>query len=164
MIENERRIILSAPALKGSVGLFISPQGECFVVEQSHIQTVISNPAKFDITAQEIEAAYAKHCEPVGVEGLAREEILRGLVAKGWIRLRRYVKPREQWSVTVDELNDRTRTLLKEWAKTILAGTLGYREDDLYKPLVITALSSGDVQSHTVETLARGCFLSSHQL
>jgi hypothetical protein len=150
-------IILSVPALKGSIGLFISLQGECFVVEKSHIQTVISNPGKFGITAQEIEAAYAKHCEPVGVEGLARDEILRGLIAKGWIRLRRYIKPREQWSATVAQLDERTRALLREWAAAILTGTLGCRENDPLKPVVITALSGG-IRCHAVETLARGNF------
>jgi hypothetical protein len=155
---------LKGHVIKGTLGLFLSADGHCFPVEQSHIHTVILNPSRFGLTLRQIEAAYTQHNEPVGIEGAAREEILRGLVMKGWIRLRRYVRPIEQWSVTVNELDDRTRTLMQEWAKAILAGTLGYREDDPYKPLVITTLSSRDVQSHTVEALARGCFLSSNQL
>ena len=76
MTHSEQPKIRSIPALKGSIGLFISPQGEIVEVEQSHINTVILYPARFGITIQEIESVYAKHKEPVGVEGSAREEIL----------------------------------------------------------------------------------------
>ncbi|MGO9566716.1 MAG: hypothetical protein ACLP5H_04145 [Desulfomonilaceae bacterium] len=155
---------LKGHVTKGTLGLFISPDGHCFPVEQSHIYTLISDPSRFGLNIRQIKAAYTKHNEPVGIEGAAREEILRGLVMKGWIRLRRYVTPREQWSITVGRLDDRTRTSLKEWAGAILAGTLGYREDDPYKPVEITSLSSRTVQSQTVEALARGCFRSSNQL
>ena len=75
----QRKARISIPILKGSIGLFISPQGEIVEVEQSHINTVILYPARFGITTQEIESVYAKHKEPVGVEGSAREEILCNL-------------------------------------------------------------------------------------
>lgn len=145
-----------APVIKGTLGLFVSPAGELFPVDQSHINTVILNPARFGITTQEIQAAYARHREPLGLEGKARAEILQGIVEKGWIRLRRYVKPREQWSVTVSELNDRTRSLLREWAGAMLTGEYGYREDDPHKPVVITTLVSSQVRSYTVAAVARG--------
>jgi len=155
---------LKVPVTKGSIGLFISPEGELVEVRQSHINTVILHPARFGKTTQEIQSIYAQHKERVGIEGVAREEILREIISRGWIRLRRYVHPQEKWSATVNKLDPRSRVLLQEWAEEMLNGTLGFREDDPYKPVVITALTSGDVQSHTVEALARGCFLSSNQL
>ena len=155
---------LKAPVIKGTLGLFISPAGDCFPVEQSHIGTIIRDPARFGVTTQKIEAAYAKYNEPMGVEGRARGEILHDLIMRGWIRLRRYVRPQEKWSVTVNELDDETGVKLKDWAEKTLSGALGFREDDPFKPVEITALSSGDVQSPTVEAIARGCFLNSRQL
>ena len=154
MTHSERPKIRSVPALKGSIGLFISPQGEVVEVEQSHINTVILYPARFGITTQEIESVYAKHKEPVGVEGSAREEILCNLVMQGWIRLRRYIKPQEQWSITVNELNDRTRLFLHDWAGKMLAGEMGFREDDPHKPVVITELASGTIHCNSISEVA----------
>jgi hypothetical protein len=144
----------SIPALKGSIGLFISPQGEVVQVAQSHINTVILYPARFGITTQEIESVYAKHKEPVGVEGSAREEILCSIVMQGWIRLRRYIKPQEQWSVTVNQLNDGVRLFLHDWAGKMLGGEMGFREDDLHKPVVITELAIGTIHCTSISEVA----------
>jgi hypothetical protein len=133
---------MSIQALKGSVGLFISPVGEIVQVRQSHINTVILDPARFGTTTEEIESMYIEHKEPVGIEGAAREEILCELVMRGWIRLRRYIKPREQWSVTVNDLDNRTRLSLYLWAGKMLAGELGFREADPHKTVVISELAS----------------------
>lgn len=163
MTHSEQPKIRSIPALKGSIGLFISPQGEVVEVEQFHVNTVILDPARFGITTQEIESVYAKHKEPVGVEGSAREEILCNLVTQGWIRLRRYIKPQEQWSVTVNELNDRTRFFLHDWAGKILAGENGFREDDPHKPVFITAIASGTIHCSSISEVASPKFvLRSH--
>lgn len=154
MTYSERPKIPSIPALKGSIGLFISPQGEVVKVEQSHINTVILYPARFGITTQEIESVYAKHKEPVGVEGSAREEILCNLVRQGWLRLRRCIKPQEQWSINVNELNEMTRLFLHDWAGKILAGEMGFREDDSHKLVVITELASGTIHYSSISEVA----------
>jgi len=144
----------SIPILKSSIGLFISPQGEIVEVAQSHINTVILNPEKFGLTIQQIELAYAEYKEPVGIEGLAPEEILCNLVVQSWIRLRRYIKPQEQWSVTVNQLNDRVRLSLHDWAGKMLAGEMGFREDDPHKPVVITELASGTIHCSRISEVA----------
>lgn len=136
---------MSIQALKGSVGLFISPVGEIVQVHQSHINTVILDPPMFGITTQRIESIYAKYNESLGIEGSAREEILCELIMRGWIRLRRYIKPREQWSVTVNDLDNRTRLRLHHWAGKMLAGGLGFTEDDPHKPVVISELGSRSI-------------------
>jgi hypothetical protein len=154
MADTERLKNRMIPAIKGTLGLFISPQAEVFQVDQSHINTVILNPEKFGITTQEIESAYAKHKEPIGVEGSAREEILCNLVMQGWIRLRRYIKPQEQWSITVNELNERTRAFLHDWATKMLSGEMGFREDDLHKPVVITSIATGMTECSQISEIA----------
>ncbi|MGO9116852.1 MAG: hypothetical protein ACLQPD_04480 [Desulfomonilaceae bacterium] len=94
------------PIIKGTLGLFVSPQGETLFLEQSHINTVILNPRRFGLTSQEIESEYSQYSEPLGVEGTAREKILRAIIVRGWIRLRRYVRPQEKWSATVHKLDE----------------------------------------------------------
>jgi hypothetical protein len=154
MIHSERPKIRMIPAIKGTLGLFICPDGKLVQVRQSHIDTVILQPAQFETTTQEIESIFAKHNELMGIEGSARQEILCGLVMKGWIRLRRYIKPREQWSVTVKELDDRTRLFLHNRARNMLTGELGFREDDLHKSVVITELASGTIHWSSISKVA----------
>ena len=67
---------------------WISPQGTIFPVTRSHINEVITNPERFGLTRGGIEAVYRKHKEPLGWEGKAREEIIKGLIVEGWIRIR----------------------------------------------------------------------------
>ncbi|MGD0229110.1 MAG: hypothetical protein ABSC19_01975 [Syntrophorhabdales bacterium] len=69
---------------------WISPEGDMFPVPQSHISEVISNPERFKLTRGYLEVVYKKHKEPLGWEGKAREEVIKGLIAKGWIRTRDY--------------------------------------------------------------------------
>ncbi len=163
MTHSEQPKVRIVQALKGSIGLLISPHGEVFEVEQSHINTVILYPARFGITREEIESVYAKHKEPVGVEGAAREEILCNLVMQGWIRLRRYIKPQEQWSVTVNELNEGNSLFLHDWAGKMLAGEMGFREDDPHKPVVITELAVGTIHCSSIsEVVSLKCTNTRH--
>ena len=76
-------------------GFFISPSGAFIPVKGSHIATVVSFPSAFGLTREKIDAAYATHGETSYIEGRAREEVLRGALKKGWIRLRRH---RDRWS------------------------------------------------------------------
>jgi len=80
------------------LGFFISPVGKLIPVggNGTHIGTVIAHPSKFGLKKADIEKAYKKHKERLGIEGDAREEILKRLTKKGWIRLRRYP---QYWSI-----------------------------------------------------------------
>ena len=69
---------------------WISPEGEILPVGTSHVREVIGNPGRFGITREQIEEAYKKYREPLGLEGRAREEIIRTIINKGWIRIRDY--------------------------------------------------------------------------
>ena len=51
---------------------FISPGGEIVPVPINHISKVITSPELFNLTKEEIEAAYKKFNEPLGLEGKAR--------------------------------------------------------------------------------------------
>jgi hypothetical protein len=118
--------------------MFISPVGENSFVQSSHINTVINNPGLFGLTLKEIQKKYDDYSEPLGIEGKAREELLKQIIRTGWIRLRRYTN--RQWSVTVDKYSGSNKHHVRAWATEIMSGQLGQTEADAYMPVVITQL------------------------
>ena len=59
-------------------------------VRRNHINVVITNPERFGMTREQIGEVYQRYGEPLGLEGRAREEIVRALISIGWIRIRDY--------------------------------------------------------------------------
>ncbi len=114
---------------------FISRAGEIIRVPDNHTGVVIRDPEQFGLTLSEIEAAYMKRGERMGVEGAARREILLKVIKNGWIRVRRY---RNYWSITADALTDDAQELLQDWANKMLRGRHGFRETDRYMPVKIS--------------------------
>lgn len=139
--------------LRGSIGMYISPDGEIIINKGSHIQAVISDPIKFGLTLDEIHVEYRKHGEPIGLEGKARGVLLDKVIRNGWIRLRRYAN--RQWSITVCQLDYQTVNRLKLWSIAVLEGLQGIREADPFMPAVITNLLARQETISTVEGLGR---------
>jgi len=67
---------------------FISPDSKLIPVGRRHINMIISEPEKFGLTREEVEGAYEKYGERLGMENQAREELMLMLMDKGWIRMR----------------------------------------------------------------------------
>jgi len=90
---------------------WIAPDGERLDVRTSHIAAVIGHSDRFGVTEAWLRAVYTEHGEGerFGCEGHARAAIIRHLVTNGWIRTRRYIRPVTYWSITVYEMNARTR-------------------------------------------------------
>ncbi len=82
---------------------WITPEGEVVEVERKHINKIIGNPELFGLTFEKIKKVYDKYNEPLGLEGKAREEIMRKLILQDWIRIR--WKPKE-WAYTVQMVKD----------------------------------------------------------
>lgn len=98
-----------------SVAYWVNPYGQILELPvQNHISAIISQPEKFGLTKGYVEQLYKSFGEPVGVEGKAREQIIRDLVAKGFIRIRLYP---QFWSVTVNRLDSKTKKALSNWAE-----------------------------------------------
>lgn len=126
--------------VKGSIAFFISPLGKVLYVGQNHINAIISNPDKFDLTLDEIKKIYEKYDEKLGVEGKAREEILKQIVMDGWIRIRRY--PNKFWSINTYMLRKRQKNFLYKFAKMILnEGIDGIKESDKFMPVKIDVMN-----------------------
>jgi hypothetical protein len=139
--------------IKRSVAFFLSQTGDLIHVPQNHISTVIADPERFELTREEIDAVYEEYGERVGVEGMARREILLRIIADGWIRIRRY--PNRRWSVTANNLTPPVQKLLQDWAGKMLSGINGFREQDRYMPVRISTVqgeflySIGDLAEET---------------
>lgn len=97
---------------------WLSPAGEIFDVNKTHIAFVISRPELFGLTREEIALAYAERGEKIGFEGKARKEIMKAALAKGWIRLRRYRNA--GWRCELWEITPHASRALAAWAKSIL--------------------------------------------
>lgn len=54
----------------------------------THVGYVVENPQDFGFSREEISRTYINHDEPLGTEGKARDEILRRILLRGWIRIR----------------------------------------------------------------------------
>lgn len=138
---------------------FISPFGEIIRTPTTHIATVISNPEKFGFNRDIIDFIYKQYNERLGQEGKAREQILMSLFDNGWIRIRRYGDA--FWSINVNSLTSRIRSFLNKWAKAMLSGKFGFKEEDKTmkvkidqrgtKPLISDISSIANSKSFVVE-------------
>jgi len=63
-----------------------------------HVKLIVEHPELFNLTAEKINEAYARHKEPLGSEGAARDELIRLAASLGWIRVRHYTGPWDNWS------------------------------------------------------------------
>ena len=128
---------------------FLSPQGKLIRVGTSHIAEVIRHPEEFGLSREEIQAAYQKYGEKLGMEGRAREEILSRIIAKGWIRIREY--PDSHWSFTLRQLTSPEKGHLRDFAQQLLSrkgafADSGERPPDPHLPVTVST-PSGDLLS-----------------
>jgi hypothetical protein len=100
---------------------WLFPDGTVRTVGTSHVAELIQDPAAFGWTRAEIEAAYARHGEPLGWEGFAREELIRATVRRGFVRVREYIG-REgcRWSLTVGVMDAPTVALISAWRSLLV--------------------------------------------
>ena len=142
-----------------STAFWISPKSEIVRVNTSHINAVICYPNKFGYKLINIKKLYKKHHEKLGVEGNAREEIIRDLVCKGWIRIRRYSK---YWSITTGPFTKKQKTVIADWASKILKqGIHGTKEIDKYMAVRIVCLKQKKTfENHTIKDIAKGVLIS----
>lgn len=89
------------------------------VTDTTHIDFILRHPEDFNITSDdEVEKTFKKYNEKIGVEGKAREEIIKRVATSGWIRVRHYVKGQDYWSIQFDKFNLRKSAIKNfiEWA------------------------------------------------
>ncbi len=100
---------------------WISPRGRIIPVTgqvATHIRAVIKNPAQFGLSRETVQKAYRRHQEPLGLEGKARQEIMAGLLRKGWVRLR-FVPKAHGFTIQTGSLKARQQSHLRAWARKV---------------------------------------------
>jgi len=88
------------------------------VSDTSHINFILQHPQDFNLTKERILDTYNKYGEKLGVEGRARDEIIKKVSRAEWIRVRHYIEQRDYWSIQFDKFDTRKRTIRNfvEWA------------------------------------------------
>ena len=117
---------------------FISPKGVVISVATSHIASVIAAPTLFGMTTADIVASYAAQCEPVGLEGHAREVILLRLLKKRWVRIREHSN--RHWSIEFGAATPKTLALIHKWARSVLRRGIA---TDRHMPVRLAGLTDG---------------------
>ena len=144
-----------------NVAYWISPKGEIIDVKTKHIAEVIANPEKFGFNTEFIEYVYDNYNERIGQEGKAREQIMTALFNQGWVRIRKY---KDFWSINVKQLAGKIKSYVTQWAKMILKGIHGFKEDDKYAMVKIDqkgkTIKTTDVLSMSLsDTFVAECIL-----
>jgi hypothetical protein len=140
---------------------FITPSGQLISTNgMSHVSLIIDSPEKFGFKKEQIEALYKKYKEKLGVEGKAREQLLRLLFDKGWMRIRRY--PNECWSIQAKKLTKSEKDYLYDFANDILNGFHGFKELDKYMPMKIN--TDYGMEMHTVEKVKNEVLYTNEEL
>lgn len=106
--------------IKESVSTYafwISPKGQIVGDLQSHISMVIKAPEKFGLTREWIDSKYDEYNERIGMEGKAREEIIKTLLQEGFIRIRKYKN--DEWVINVHKISKRNKERITKWAEKI---------------------------------------------
>ena len=114
-----KRFIVVSESIKEASAYWISPSGKIYDVRDKHINNIISNPDMFGYTKDEIEKIYKKYKEPMGLEGKAREEIMKDLINKGWIRVR-FNKKRQQWIIQLNKLDKKRKDIMYRFANEVI--------------------------------------------
>jgi hypothetical protein len=97
---------------------FWAKGSKVYNVDEKHIRFILDNPEIFGLTKEELLDIYKKHNEKIGLEGKAREEIIKKVSKNGWIRVRHYSKPNNYWTIQVDNFRKRKKSidLFIDWA------------------------------------------------
>jgi len=133
---------------------WISPAGKITQVSDNHISSIIRNPEVFGLSRDDIVETYKKYNEKIGQEGKAREEIIKSVIAKGFIRVRLYAK-QGVWSINVNRLNDKNKDLIQQWAENIVKSG-----GDKYNTVNIYTIDDNSIISHSVDELSKDVLYS----
>ena len=82
-------------------GFWISKDQYLNITGSKHIQEIIKTPELYGLTSALAQSVYKKYDEKFGLEGKAREELIKTATLNGWIRVRQYLRP-DYWSIQFD--------------------------------------------------------------
>lgn len=106
------------PTNKSNVGnaFWVNPYGEILDIGHGkHITSITQAPEKFGFTLDEIKDAHEKYGEPMGIEGKAREDLIKDAMQRGFIHIRLY--PNKFWAVNAWRFHKKIKQALSKWAE-----------------------------------------------
>ena len=139
---------------------WISPGGKVLPVGRNHIDEVVASPVSFGLTDEQVAGTFKKYREPLSFEGKARNEIMEGLIRKGWIRIRYYSR-NDSYSVELNKLSKKVKDYLWAWT----SGLLGENAERRYSGIRITEFAI-DYYTYefTLDELTKGQIYSKAEL
>lgn len=100
------------------LAFWILPNGKALEFSyKKHIEVICENPELFNFTTPELKLLFNKHDEPFAYEGWAREEIIKSLYKKGFIRTRNYGN---EWAVDIWNTNDKIKDYIFALAEYLI--------------------------------------------
>ena len=136
---------------------WISPKGEITGSMKSHISQVIQAPEKFGLTREYIKDKYDRYGEKLGLEGKAREEIMKEIFDAGFTRIRKYGN--SGWTVDTGKADKRFKQRITKWAEKITEkGIDGIQETNM-KTMVNISDMRGYNKQMPIDRLATGALL-----
>jgi hypothetical protein len=98
---------------------WISPDGDIYPVEKTHIQAVAENPKRYGTTLEKVKHEFEKYDEVFPFqEHKARRNILTKIIKTGWIRMRLNLRS-AAWTAETWEWNEREKIALQIWQNKI---------------------------------------------
>jgi hypothetical protein len=98
---------------------WVSPDGDIYLVEKTHIQAVAENPKRYGTTLEKIKSEFKKYDEVFPFqEHKARRSILTKIIKTGWIRMRLNLRS-AAWTAETWEWNEREKIALQIWQNKI---------------------------------------------
>ncbi|MFZ9047096.1 MAG: hypothetical protein ACO2ZZ_14675 [Cyclobacteriaceae bacterium] len=132
---------------------WVDPNGKILrLTEPLHITQILHNPEKFGENEKDLRALYDKNKEKYGSEGKTRDEVMRRVIKKGFIRVRLYTGGGDYWSVTIERFGRKEKKTLQVWAKEAAKNKVVGK----YADVKIVELSRDKVHEYEVDDLVKG--------
>lgn len=141
---------------------WVDPRGKILrLTDPLHITQILHNPEKFGEKEKDLRALYDKNKEKYGSEGKTRDEVMRRVIKKGFIRVRLYTGGGDEyWSVTIERYGRNEKKALQVWAKEAAKNTIVGK----YADVKILELARDKVHEYEVNDLVKGDHLYEHEI
>ena len=131
------------------------------VAASTHLQAVLNEPDDFGVTHQFITACYQLSGEPFGMEGRAREEILRRAMKNGWLRVREHIDAGDQYWTIEGCLIRQSMPSIVAFVRWAVFTSMAMKAKD---SLNIIDLETGEGNRYPYQEGGAGMFLDEHTL
>jgi hypothetical protein len=123
------------------------------VTATRHIAAVIESPETFGESQHTIEKTFRDTGEQVSShwEGKAREEVLRRVIGRNYIRIRKNIfRNNQSYSCQLHEITPKRRDAIRKWARIVIATAT-----DKYADVTIHQLKTGEKETTTLLELTK---------